>query len=270
MLPYPRKRFGQHFLLDKNIIAKIINYGNYQKNDLVLEIGPGRGSLTNELYKIVNNLYAVEYDRDLVIFLKQKYPRLQLFEEDALEFNFALPQKQFEKEYQKISKIKLIGNLPYNIASQLLFRFIENIKKFDQLIIMVQKEVADRITAKTSTKEYSRLTVSSQYFFDITRLIDVKASAFYPSPKVNSSVLQLLPKPQQQISQCDWKQLLDVIKIAFANRRKKISNNFKKHLSAKQLDVIGKKNNIFDLADLRAENLPLKVYIEITKMIYKK
>lgn len=274
-LHLPRKRFGQHFLVDKHVITKIINSGNFQKKDLVLEIGPGRGALTKELVDKIDNLYAIEFDRDLVKYLQAQFVNLRLYEQDALKFDYSqvindfLNTKKIKVNSENInnSKIKLIGNLPYNIATPLLFRFVEYLEHFAEIIIMVQKEVAMRITAKVGDSDYGRLAVSCKYYFRVEKIIDVSAGAFNPPPKVRSSVLRLIPqKPNPELI-CDPQKLTKLVKTAFSMRRKTLTNNLKPYFSADEINKLGDSWEIKNMANLRPQDLPAEIYFRLAQLI---
>lgn len=260
-LPKPRKRFGQHFLVDKTVIKKIVQSMDIEPNEVVLEIGPGRGALTEGLFIAKPSLYAVEFDRDLVEYLPTKFPQLQLFSQDALDFDyqkiFLINQKQ---------KYQLVGNLPYNVATPLLFQFIKYINCFSVITIMVQKEVAQRILADVTSADYGRLSVMCKYFFRCAKVVEVAPGAFNPPPKVRSMVIKLTPRSAEEINQCNAEILEELVKSAFAMRRKKLSNTLKKYFSINELNKIGMEFNINALADLRAENVPLAVYIKLTQI----
>jgi 16S rRNA (adenine1518-N6/adenine1519-N6)-dimethyltransferase len=254
--PAPRKQLGQHFLTDTNTVGKIIDGLSLMPNDRVLEIGPGRGALTGPLHERLTRLWAIELDRELAPKLVARFAQLTLFNEDALDFNY--PNWATSVKTNDHARLRVVGNLPYNVATPLIFRFVSAIEDWHDLTVMVQKEVADRMLAKPSTPAYGRLSVSCQFYFTVKKMVEVRPGAFFPPPKVMSTVLQLVPQPRAQRELCDPHTLELVVKSAFAMRRKKISNTLKGLFSAEVLQSMG-------IADLRAENLSLAQYIELAQ-----
>ena len=211
-----RKRFGQHFLTDRSVIDAIAHAvlddgvaSNTSTNQLV-EIGPGLGALTDALLKAKRHLIAVEIDRDLIGRLRRRYKddQLTVIEADALSFDFAgLP-----------SPMIIAGNLPYNISSPLLIALIDVAAQVNRQVFMLQKEVVDRIVAQSSTKAYGRLTVMLQAFYHVKSLFDVPPEAFDPPPRVNSSIVQMIPRKTVSVVSKDWLETL--LAAAFSQRRK--------------------------------------------------
>jgi len=231
----PRKRFGQNFLQDQNCIQKIIAAINPQAGDKIIEIGPGQGALTQPLLKYNIELCAVEIDKDLAKIINQKfadYPQFQLHNQDALTFNFssvynnALP--------------KVIGNLPYNISTPLLFHLFSFQECFSEMYFMLQKEVADRMCAQPGSKQYGRLSIMTQYFCKIDRLFIVPPSAFFPQPKVQSAIIRLIPytKENRPFPTTDLHLFKNVVTSAFSQRRKKLSNSLKDLISSERLATL--------------------------------
>lgn len=183
-----KKHLGQNFLINKKIINKIVN--SIGENKLILEIGSGKGALTKELIKVANKLLAFEIDKELVIYLSDTIhsQNLTLINQDFLKFNL--------QDLQDIYTV--VANVPYYITSKIIFKIIDSYNKFDQLILMVQSEVALRILARPNSSDYSKLSVSLQTLYDIELITHVDASYFDPIPSVNSSVIQLTQKPQPQ------------------------------------------------------------------------
>ncbi len=170
MISKPRKKLGQHFLIDKNIIRKIVNAFSPSESDLILEIGPGKGILTEELIKFSKNLILVEIDRELVQELEKRFPEIKIINKDILECNFA--QEFFA------NKFRVIGNLPYYITSPILFKIFDNFQLISDVLIMIQKEVAQRIVARPSSKEYGILSVIAQFYSEPKILFDVSKKCF--------------------------------------------------------------------------------------------
>jgi len=248
---------GQNFLTDQNIIKKITKIGNIDKNKTIVEIGPGYGSLTNKI--IIENpkkIHAVEKDKKIFFLLKEKFKdfsNVNIINEDILKI---IEKNNFGKN------ITVFGNLPYNISTKILISLIM-IKKwppwYNHLILMFQKEVADRIIAKEKTKEFGRLSIIANWRFEIKKQFDISKNCFFPKPKVNSTLLSL--KPKKKIYELkNPKNLEMVTRLLFSNRRKMINKNFKK-LFNNNLSV-AKKLNI-DLYK-RPEELTSETYYKIT------
>ena len=252
----PKKSLGQNFLSDKNIIKKIVDIGKINTVSSVLEIGPGTGNMTEFILKKKPKEFTIiEKDFDLSKTLHKKFNnKVIILNKDFLDLKL-----------KNISKKKLIiyGNLPYNISSEILLRFVvenENFESFEMLIFMFQKEVADRILAKTNSKNYGRLSIISNWKLELKKEFDVSPSSFFPSPKVNSTLLSFIPKKKYFYIK-NSKNLEKITRIFFNQRRKMIKNPLKKIF--KNPDLIAKKLNLN--IDLRPQNLsPLK-YFEITK-----
>lgn len=228
----PRKDLGQHFLHDHNIINKIVAAISPRKEDTLVEIGPGLGAITQELLPLCEQLDVVEID-DAVIDPLQKtcanLGELILHHQDVLTFDFG----QFDK------KIRLVGNLPYNISSPLIFHVLTFLDQIVDMHFMLQKEVVLRMAAPPGNKTYGRLSVMVQYFCEVAPLFDVKPNSFRPPPKVDSAVVRLVPRSSRPIIANDLKKLSLVVKTAFGQRRKTLRNNLKPLLSAEQLEQLG-------------------------------
>jgi 16S rRNA (adenine1518-N6/adenine1519-N6)-dimethyltransferase len=232
-LPSPRKRFGQHFLHDPNILQKIIAAISASPNDHFVEIGPGRGALTAALLSTGVTLDAVEIDRDLVTYLQQTFAhdkKFSVHQADVLEFNFSslITHQQ---------KLRIIGNLPYNISTPLLFKLFACLNHIQDMYFMLQKEVVLRLTAPVGDSVYNRLSVMSQYFCDCTLLFNVSANSFSPPPKVESAFVRLVP--HQTLTDAHFETFSAVVKEAFTYRRKTLANSLKRLVSAEQLKSIG-------------------------------
>ena len=173
----PLKKFGQNYLLDKNILDKIISEINPHEDDNIIEIGPGTGSLTAKLIPKVNNLTAIEIDSRVIENLKVRFPSLNIIHQDFLKADL----KEFASNK---NKLRIVGNIPYNLTSPIIFSMIENIDIIDDSVLMVQYEVAKRMTAKKGTKDYGILSVLLNYFADIKLCFKVSPNVFYPKPKV--------------------------------------------------------------------------------------
>jgi len=247
----PRKRYGQHFLHDRGVIAKIVAAVDPQPGDAIVEIGPGTGALTAPLLDRVARLEAVEIDRDLAARLEAEHPRLALHRGDVLRFDFArLPDR-----------LRVVGNLPYNVSTPLLFRLVEVADRLRDAHLMLQKEVVDRMVAAPSTSEYGRLSVMLQYRFDMRKLFDVKPGAFRPPPKVDSAVVRLVPKPAAALVARDRAALARVVTAAFTKRRKTLRNALAGVVDESSLRALGIDPR------LRPENLGVPQYVAIANAV---
>ena len=243
-----RKKWGQNFLIDKNIIKNIISIINPSKDDFIIEIGPGKGALTIPLSQKVENISAIEIDPLLTNFLINKnIPNLTLFNTDILDWKYS-------DINSKNKAVKIIGNLPYYITSPIIFKFLKN-DFWDEMIIMVQREVAKRITSEFNCKNYSRISVICQTFFDISSELEVSHNSFHPIPKVDSSILKF--KRKKSDVNIDKYSLF--IKRCFAKRRKTMRNNLKDYL-----DV----SKIHEYTNKRAQQISVEEFTNLFKKIY--
>lgn len=226
-LPRPRKRFGQNFLQDPSVLDQIIRAISPRKGDRIVEIGPGRGALTREILSCHSHLDAIELDRDLCVYLRGRYApeQLTLFEQDVLTFDFAAHANKEPSH----PRLRLVGNLPYNLSSALLLKWVETPDCVEDIHIMLQKEVIERLAAEPSTAAYSRLTVAVQTVFEVEPLFEVPPSAFFPEPAVDSMVARLMPHRPADAERlaCNRQVLQKILQVAFGQRRKMLSNNLK-------------------------------------------
>ena len=250
-----RKRFGQNFLEDEQIIQSIMHALAAQPEERILEIGPGLGALTEHLLEETQgHLDVVELDRDLVPVLRTKFfnfPGLTIHQGDALKFDYA-------SLVSNDKKLRIIGNLPYNISTPLIFRLLEFAPLIQDMHFMLQKEVVDRMAAGTGEKSYGRLGIMVQYHCQVEPLIEVPPGAFNPRPKVDSSVVRLTPYTELPVPAKSAAKLEEVVRTAFNQRRKTIRNNLKKMISTQQLENLG-----ID-PGLRPENLTLQNFVAIS------
>jgi 16S rRNA (adenine1518-N6/adenine1519-N6)-dimethyltransferase len=253
---YAKKKFGQNFLIDQDVIKKILNSINANDNESILEIGPGLGALTIPLLNKLNHIEVVEIDNDMVDFLTKNISasKITIYQENILDF-----------DDQKLSKFHfIIGNLPYYISTPILLK-IAKIKKNDAaLFFMLQKEVAERVSAVPSTKMYGRLSVMLQYFFKIELLFDIPAESFNPKPKVVSSFVKFTRRNPKELNALNDNNYEKVIKLAFQQKRKTLKNNFKGIL--KDSDFL----NLNIDPNIRAENLLVKNFINIENYLSQK
>lgn len=247
----PRKRFGQNFLQDQSIIHKIIECINPQRNQNIVEIGPGLAALTKPLIESLDKLTVVELDRDIIEFLKKNFTpeQLTIVEGDALKINFA-----------QFGDVRVVGNLPYNISTPILFHLSQFVN-VRNMVFMLQKEVVERICAKPNTSDYGKLSIMLQYKFKCRYLLDVPPESFYPAPKVDSAIVSLTPRTDYDYSQVNEEKLNLVVSKAFNQRRKTISNSLKGLISTEQLQSLG-----ID-AILRAENIAIDDFIKISELL---
>jgi 16S rRNA (adenine1518-N6/adenine1519-N6)-dimethyltransferase len=218
-----RKRFGQNFLVDSGIINAIIGAIDPQRGDTLVEIGPGLGAITEPLLARLDHLHVVEIDRDLIARLRKQHPstRMTIHEGDALAFDFASIG----------SDLRLVGNLPYNISTPLLFHLAEYVGIVRDMHFMLQKEVVERMVALPGESDFSRLSVMLQYRFHLEWLIDVPPESFDPPPKVQSAVVRLIPRDAAELNAKSQEKLAQVVQTAFSQRRKMLRNTLKGTLS---------------------------------------
>ncbi|KAA8734443.1 16S rRNA (adenine(1518)-N(6)/adenine(1519)-N(6))-dimethyltransferase RsmA [Acinetobacter qingfengensis] len=217
-----RKRFGQNFLHDQRVIEKIVRAVNPRHDDNLVEIGPGLAALTSPLIGEVDQLKVVELDRDLAAGLPSRVPhpeRLQIIEADALKFDFATLVQD--------KPLRVVGNLPYNISTPLLFHLVQQGVAIQDMHFMLQKEVVERITAKPNSKEYGRLSIMLQYYCKATYLFEVPAGAFNPPPKVTSAVFRLEPYAEKPLTAQNEKNFAALVAHVFTQRRKTLRNSLK-------------------------------------------
>ncbi|MCB1986046.1 MAG: 16S rRNA (adenine(1518)-N(6)/adenine(1519)-N(6))-dimethyltransferase RsmA [Burkholderiales bacterium] len=250
MIHKARKRFGQNFLVDQHVIAEIIDIINPQPEERMVEIGPGLGALTRPLLKTLDHLVVIELDRDIVEKLEKEFTqdKLTVYSADALRFDFSILG----------DKLRIIGNLPYNISTPLLF----HLNQFSKLIIdmhfMLQKEVVERLVAKPSTPAYGRLSVMLQYRFEMEQVFSVLASSFRPVPKVESAIVRMLPIKQSTLAVANEALFSQLVAAAFSQRRKTLRNTLSRYLT---------KDDFTRLTidpGARAENVTVEEYIHIT------
>jgi len=255
----PRKRFGQHFLHDITVIQKIISAINPQSNQHIVEIGAGQGALTFALLKYINELDAIELDRDLIESLEKRAESiddLRIHSADVLKFDF----NQLVKN--EIS-LRIVGNLPYNISTQLLFHLLNFVHCINDITVMLQKEVVDRMVAQPNTHDYGRLSVMLQYHYDIKRLFDVSPHAFYPPPKVNSSVVHLTPYHTRSVWALNMRDFSRIVTFAFSQRRKMLRNTLKTLINSEEMKNLGIAPNA------RPESLSLNDFINLANCFTK-
>ncbi len=250
----PRKRFGQNFLHDRQIVQRIIQAIAPQPGQTLVEIGPGQGALTLPLLDACAELTAIELDRDLLEPLQraaQGRGLLHLVQGDALRIDFS--------EFAAGRRIRLLGNLPYNISSPLLFHALEHSSVIDDMHFMLQKEVVDRMAAAPGSRTYGRLSVMLQLRCRVEPLFGVPPTAFFPAPKVESAIVRLTPLAADQIPEIDVAHFERLVRAAFGQRRKTLSNALRGLLSAEQIDRAG-----ID-PGARAETIAVEGYVALSR-----
>lgn len=254
-----RKRFGQNFLQDQNIIRNILLSIHPKQSDNIVEIGPGLGAITEHLLKATEgHLNVVEIDRDLVQVLTTQFfnfPNLNIHQGDALKFDF----NQLVNDEKKL---RIVGNLPYNISTPLIFHLISFAGQVKDMHFMLQKEVVDRMAAGPGDSAYGRLSIMVQYFCHVESLFNVPPTAFHPQPKVDSAIVRLTPYKTLPAPAKNAEHLASLVTTAFNQRRKTIRNNLKKLISTEQLEALG-----ID-PGLRPENLSLENFVAISDTLY--
>ena len=268
------KRYGQNFLIDDDILNGIVNVANISKEDLVIEIGPGLGNLTKYLLESAGYVIAVEIDKKMIEILNDrfsKYKNFLLLNEDILKVNIDEIIKKIEKESGiKYKNIKVVANLPYYVTTPIIFKLLQDENKINEITIMVQKEVADRMVANVKSKDYGILTLMVKYLADADIKLEVKNTCFIPAPNVTSSVIKLIKDKKYTVS--NEKMLFDLIHSSFAQRRKKMINS----LVATRFMNLDKSfiENIFKECNIdfntRAEELSIEKYIQIVNNINEK
>ncbi len=254
--PKPLKRFGQNYLIDRNIVRKIVKEFDPKQHDRVVEIGPGTGSLTSSLCGSVQKYIAVEIDKRITNDLRSQFPQVDFINSNFLEINLT-------DLNDKSTKVRVIGNIPYNITSPIIFKLIANRDVVEDALLMVQYEVAKRITAKGKSKDYGILSVMLNFFSETRLCFKISPNVFYPKPKIFSAVVHLkFNKKLPQEVNADL--FIQVVKAAFGNRRKTLKNS----LANSKFGGIDFSNYDFDLSR-RAEQLSISDFVRLTHIIQK-
>lgn len=256
-----KKMFGQNFIIDENIINSIITKSGVDKDTLVIEIGPGAGSLTYKLGETAKNVICYEIDTTLKGLLSDNLSNcdnVEIIYKDFLKCDVISDIKRYEYK-----KLYVVANLPYYITTPIIIKFIEENIPVDKLVVMVQKEVGDRFKAVPGTKNYSSLSIYLNYYYDVKKILDVSKNVFIPKPNVDSIVLEFnkkLDKPNLKNEDLFFK----LVKDSFKQKRKTIRNNLKEY-DLDKIEFVLKKHN-FNL-NTRAEQLPVEVFIEISNIL---
>ena len=246
----PKKYFGQHFLKDTQTAKQIVSFLNIDSCNKIIEIGPGKGALTQFLISLKADIKLIEIDSDAIDLLKMEFSNVEIIHADFLKLDLNLmPWKKYS----------VIGNFPYNISTQILFKILEHRNSITEVVVMFQKEVAERICSKTKSKKYGIPSVLIQAFFKCEKLLDLNENDFDPPPKVKSSVIKLIRNNTHDLG-CDYNKFVEIVKISFSQRRKKIKNALKKFINLKD-------SNLEQMMSKRAEELSVSEFIELTNII---
>lgn len=253
-----KKMFGQNFIIDENIISNIITKSQIDKDTLVIEIGPGAGSLTYALSKHAKNVLCYEIDTTLKELLNDNLSdcdNVEIIFKDFLKANVFEDIKKYDYK-----KLYVVANLPYYITTPIIIKFIEDEVPVDKLVVMVQKEVGDRFKATPNTKDYNSLSIYLNYYFDVKKILDVSKNVFIPKPNVDSIVVEF-SKKENSYELNDKKVFFKLVRDSFTQKRKTLRNNLKGYNLDKIEEVLKKHN--FDLS-VRAEQLPIEVFVDIS------
>ena len=265
-----KKDLGQNFLINDDVIEKIIEKSQIEKNDLIIEIGPGLGVLTNLLLEKSDNVVAIELDKRMVEIISKRFilkNNLQIINEDVLKVDLNKLINERKKQ-TNINKVKIVANLPYYISTPIIMKLLEEKLEIDEIIVMVQKEVAQRLVAKTGTKDVGAITYAVEYFSEAEKVIDVPKESFIPSPKVESAVIKLKIRKEAYVQVKDEKMLFNIIQKSFSQRRKTLVNalvNGKIVESKEKAEKIIKQLNINE--NIRGEKLTLEDFARICNTI---
>lgn len=251
-----KKKFGQNFIIDENIINNIVTKAGVDKETLVIEIGPGAGSLTNKLAETAKNVLCYEIDETLKEILStnlKEYNNVEIIYQDFLKANVLEDIKKYN-----YNKIYVVANLPYYITTPIIISIIEKKLPIDKIVVMVQKEVGNRFKAKVGTKDYNSLTIYLNYYYDVHKLMDISKNIFIPKPNVDSIVVEM--KRKENLIPVNEDVFFKLIRDSFTQKRKTLKNNLKSYDLEKIEKVLNKYN--MDLS-VRAEQISLEIFIEI-------
>lgn len=263
-----KKSLGQNFIIDVNILKKIIKKAEVDEETIVIEIGPGIGALTEQLAQTAKHVYAFEIDQRFIGVLQQElnpYENITIFNEDILEANLDALIQDVEGE-----KIKVVSNLPYYVTTPILMKLLTDELPISSYTVMMQKEVAERMAAKPSTKEYGSLSIAVQFYTTSEIVMSVSPSCFMPQPNVESAILKLTKREQPIVDVLDRALFFEIVKASFEQRRKTIKNNlgrhFKERLGKDELEVIFQKSSIDPTR--RGESLSIKEFASLANTFY--
>ena len=248
----PRKRFGQHFLADRSIIEAIVDAIAPKPGQAMVEIGPGLAALTQPLVERLGQLTVIELDRDLAARLRS-HPQLSVIEADVLKVDFAALAQE-----QRAPKLRVVGNLPYNISTPILFHLLNFVEIIEDQHFMLQKEVIERMVARPATSDYGRLSVMLQWRYAMDNVLFVPPQSFQPPPRVDSAVVRMVPRPHPAV--VDVKLLSEIVQVAFSQRRKLLRHTLGKWLQEQASSVA------FDV-QRRAEEVPVAEYLALAEQV---
>lgn len=267
------KSLGQNFLIDDCVIEKIIESSNIEKEDLIIEIGPGLGVLTERLLKKSNNVVVIELDKKMIEILQNRFclnRNLEIINDDVLKVDLEKLIKN-KKEQTNINKVKIVANLPYYISTPIIMKLLENRLEISEIIVMVQKEVAQRLGAETGKREAGAITYAVEYYAKATPIIDVPKESFIPSPKVESQVIKLEVRQNPKIEVEDEKLLFNIIQKSFMQRRKTLSNALINNRILDSKEEVEKMFKTLEIpSNVRGENLTLEEFGKIANYVYKR
>lgn len=264
------KRLGQNFLIDDNIINNIIESSNVNEDDLVIEIGPGLGTLTSKLLENAGKVIAIELDEKMIKILNDRfklYNNFILLNEDVLKVDL---KKLIADNKEDLKRVKIVANLPYYITTPIIMKLLEDKLDIESITVMVQKEVADRITAKPGDKLSGAITYSVDYYAKAEELVFVEKTCFIPSPEVDSEVIKLSIREKPEIELLNEELFFKIIKYSFMQRRKTLINGIMNSGLVKDKETI--KNIILKLGfdeNIRGEKLTIKQFADLSNLIYK-
>ncbi len=269
----PKKNLGQNFLVDGNIVRKILEIADIRPGDRILEVGPGLGTMTVEMASQGGCVIAIEIDPDLNKILAETmspYKNVKLIHEDAMQLDYNTLEEKFPCLDQNTEDhpVKVVANLPYNIAAPLVVKLATSALPLEKLVLMVQKEVARRFAAKPNTKDYGAISVLLQYYFIIEEAFTVSPKVFYPQPRVDSAVLRLLNQESPPVHVDDEKKFFQFIRRAFNQRRKTLVNNILPLYKGNKQELMQtlEQNNFSPR--IRGESLTLEEFAQIFKILY--
>ena len=270
------KSLGQNFLVDDNIIEKIIDSSQISKEDLIIEIGPGLGVLTNRLLQEAKYVIAVELDKRMVDILQDRFVsniekgQLEIINDDILKIDLAKIIEE-KRTHGNINNVKVVANLPYYISTPIIMKLLENRLDIDDITVMVQKEVAERLIAKTGSRNSGAITYAVEYYSEAESIIEVPKESFIPSPKVESEVIRLKVRKAPKITVKDEKLLFNIIQKSFMQRRKTLSNALiNTHVMQNKIEVEEMLKSLELDSNVRGESLTLEQFGQITDCISQK
>ncbi len=253
-----KKKYGQNFLKDKNLLAKIVSLADIKPNSLTIEVGPGQGDLTKELVKISTNVIAYEIDDDLRTILEKQFSdvdNVEIIFDDFLKRNIKLDIKNKKYDY-----LYFVSNVPYYITTPILMKLIESKEDFEKIVMMVQEEVGERFSAKPGTREYGSISVFLNYYYNIKKELKVNRNMFIPKPNVDSEIISFSKKKDRLVLKNE-EFFFKLVKDSFQHKRKNIKNNLKKY-DLQKIEKILREND-FSLND-RAEQIPIEIFVKIS------